>query len=626
MTVSKSRNKFAILIFLITLLAVIGVACGPTEEEAGGAGSTEDSEPNANTADNELAIAPDSVETDRKGLTVGFTKDGHAFRGDPEAPVVIQEFSDFQCPYCAHFYNQTLPALEDNQIANGDAVLVYYDFPLTTLHPQANAAANAGRCAAAQGAAAFWDYHDQLFGTVNSWSNSEPDTFFISLARELNLDADAFQACLEESAHQDAIRTDVNTGASFGISGTPSFLVNGQLLIGAQPLTVFESAIVAVANGEEIAGTSSDSATGSADQQPAVAPTPAVFTADYAAAMGDPNAPVTIVEFTDYQCPYCSQHATQVLPQVVEDMVQTGRVYYILKDFPLDQIHPDARIGALAARCAGAQDAYWEMHDALFSQQSVWSGSGEEAATTALIEIADSLDLDTRDFTACLQSGRFNDAIETNVQEGRALGISGTPHFFVDGYPLSGARPYEHFDLAVGLAEEGRLAEAFTQPAEDTTQQQAPEQSYPLDVVLGDAPQMGDPNAPIVMVEFTDFQCPYCAQHFRDAYPQLIQEYIEKGVILYVVKDFPLKSIHPQAAIAAEAAACAEDQGAFWEMHDILFDRQSEWGISDPIPVFSSYASELGLDTAEYTQCLQTHKHEADINAEQQQGIELGVT
>ncbi len=605
------------------------VACGPAPNQAGETGSAE-SEPNVNaaTGENSLDVAPNSIQTDSKGLTVGFTKDGHAFRGDPNAPVVILEYSDFQCPFCARFFSQTLPALEDNQIANGEAVLVYYDFPLNTIHPQANGAANAARCAGDQGAAAYWDMHDQLFATMNNWSNNQAEAFFVNLADEMGLDTDAFSACMDNKPHQSAIREDLNSGSSYGITGTPSFLVNGQLMVGAQPLAVFESAIAAAGQGQPIAGASSNNTTGAAQpQQQVAAPTPAAFSDEFAAAMGDPSAPVTIVEFTDYQCPYCSQHSIQTMPQVVQEMIETGRVYYILKDFPLDQLHPAARIGAAAARCAGEQEAYWGMHDLLFARQPDWSGSGEEAAVPVLVEFANELSLDTQDFRACLDSGRYSDAVETNLQEGRSLGVSGTPHFFVDGYPLNGARPFEHFELAVGMAEEGRLAEAFEQPAQQQPQQpQQPQQEYPVAIALGDAHRIGDPNAPITIIEFTDFQCPFCSRHFEQTYPQILEEYIETGIVQYVFKDFPLNSIHPQAAKAAEAARCAGDQNAYVEMHDILFERQSEWGVSNPIPVFTGYADDIGLNTETFAECLETGKYEVAVNNDLQQGIELGVT
>ena len=117
----------------------------------------------AATSRPDMTITEAAIETDAKGLPVGFTDDGRPYRGNPHAPVIIEEFSDFQCPFCARFAAQTLPSIEENQIRSGDALLIFYDFPLTNLHPQATAAANAARCAGEQGAPAYWAMHDLLF-------------------------------------------------------------------------------------------------------------------------------------------------------------------------------------------------------------------------------------------------------------------------------------------------------------------------------------------------------------------------------------------------------------------------------------------------------------------------------
>jgi protein-disulfide isomerase len=442
-------------------------------------------------------------------------------------------------------------------------------------------------------------------------------TVFAGYAQELDLDVEAFESCVAEDRYVAEIQADLASGQSKGVSGTPTFFINGQKLVGAQPLDSFAEAIDTVKNGGRLAVDEPR------QPEPAAAPTPAAFSDDFAGAMGDPDAPVTIVEFTDYQCPYCSQHSLVTMPDIVSEFVDTGRVYYILKDLPLDRLHPEARAAAEAARCAGDQEAYWEMHDEIFASQSEWAGQGE-AAKEFFVDYAGELGLDEAAMIVCLESGRFEDAVEANVAEARALGISGTPMFFVDGYPLNGARPIEHFQLAVQYAEEGTLAEAYAPREPEAQQPSAP--SGPVEVEIGNAPAIGDPDAPITIVEFSDFQCPFCVRHFQQTYPRILEEYVDGGIVRYVFKDFPLNSIHPQAAKAAEAARCAGDQGAYLDMHDVLFERQMEWSGQEPTSIFVGFAEELGLDADTFESCLTSGKYESAVSADLDQGIQLGVT
>jgi protein-disulfide isomerase len=240
--------------------------------------------------------------------------------------------------------------------------------------------------------------------------------------------------------------------------------------------------------------------------------------------------------------------------------------------------------------------------------------------------MAAELSLDTDEFAACLESGRHDAAVQANLDEGLSLGVRGTPAFFIDGFPVSGAQPFELFEYAVGLAEEGRLAEAYV-PTEQQQQQQVPQPAEePVEVPIEDAYSIGDPDAPITIVEFTDYQCPFCNRHFQQTYPQLLSNYIETGLARYVFKDFPLTSIHPQAMEAAEAARCAGEQDAFIEMHDTLFSRQSEWGTPDAATLFTGYASELGLDAEAFSACLADGRYQAAIQDDLDDGIRLGVT
>ena len=646
MDIRRSLKGNGLLLGLLFLLSVAFVACGPATANTGTSESSEenntdignedadqeegsgvkniaadsDDQP-AKNSDNTTAgldIDPSATETDEKGMIVGFTTDGHPFRGDPNAPVIIKEYSDYQCPFCSRFYDETLPAIEEKQLANGDAVLVFYDFPLNNIHPQASAAANAARCAGEQSATAYWSMHNALFEGLSQWSNSNADVVFSGYAEGIGLDVGEFEACIAEGKYDKAVEDDLDSGVALGISGTPSFLINGQLLVGAQPIAVFDNAINTIKEGGQLASNEPQQNQG----QPPPAPTPAAVNDEFAGAMGNPEAPVTIVEFTDYQCPFCARHSLDTMPAIVREMVDSGRVYYILKDLPLDQLHPNARSAAAAARCGGEQDAYWEMHDSIFGNQAEWAGQGANA-NDLFIGYASDLGLDQDTFTACLDSGRYDDAVEANATEARSLGISGTPFFLINGYPLNGARPIEHFQIAVELAEEGRLAEAYTPPEQPQEPQQP---AGPVEVPLGDAFAIGNPAAPITIVEYTDFQCPFCSRHFNETFPQIKSQFVDEGIVRYVFKDFPLNNIHPQAAVAAEAARCAGDQEAYLEMHNLLFERQNDWSGQAPIDIFTEYAGELGLDADAFKQCLSDDKYASAVEADLQEGIELGVT
>lgn len=630
-----TKSTFRTPALLLLILPILLFACGPVANP--GASSTPSGEPTVGipfvgdtasttivadsatpTSVAETAQAPDSpAEVDTSGIPVGFTAEGRPYRGNLDAPIVMEEFSDYQCPYCSRFSNETMPGLLADQIAAGEVLLIFNDFPLNSIHPQAAAAANAARCAGESGAAAYWAMHDRLFADPAEWSNSGANDVFQGYAEEIGVTGD-FADCLAENRYADAIDADLAFGEGRGVSSTPSFFLNDQPVVGAYPLDYFNQAIAAVSAGETVAAAEPE------PPAPAVKPTPATIVSDdYAGVRGDPNAAVTIVEYTDYQCPYCDRHVAETLPKIITEMIDTGRVQYMVKDFPLDQIHPEARAAAVAARCAAEQDAYWEMHDELFARQEAWSGLGD-GANEVFASLAAELALDGDAFAACLTSGRYDAVVQANQDEAFALGVQGTPAFFINGFPISGAQPYDLFEYAVGLAEEGTLADAYVAPAAEA--QAEPTRSGPVEVDMEGAYSIGAADAPVVIVEFTDYQCPFCSRHFLQTYPQIKAEYIDTGKVRYVFMDFPLSSIHPQAQLASEAARCAGDQNAYVEMHNTLFARQDAWnGREDAATVFTGFAEELELDAATFAACLENRDHEAAVLANLEQGISLGV-
>ncbi len=152
---------------------------------------------------------------------------------------------------------------------------------------------------------------------------------------------------------------------------------------------------------------------------------------------GDPNAPIQIVEFGDYQCPACGAFANLEKPRVESTYVESGKAQFVFYDFPLTEIHPNAFLAARAARCAEDQEMYWEYHDNLFLNQTGWSSISNPQAptdpTSTFVEYAETLGLDEGDFESCLRSDRHADVVSANMQLGRELGVSSTPTILING-------------------------------------------------------------------------------------------------------------------------------------------------------------------------------------------------
>lgn len=157
---------------------------------------------------------------------------------------------------------------------------------------------------------------------------------------------------------------------------------------------------------------------------------------------GDKDAPVTLIEFSDFQCPFCSRFYTQTLSQIEEEYVDTGKVKFVYKHFPLDSIHPQATPAALASECAKEQGKFWEYHDKLFENQRSLGDSNYK-------QWAADLNLDTGQFDECYDSAKYDSKLRSDLQEGSAAGIRGTPGFLLNGQVISGAQPFANFQRII---------------------------------------------------------------------------------------------------------------------------------------------------------------------------------
>ncbi len=156
--------------------------------------------------------------------------------------------------------------------------------------------------------------------------------------------------------------------------------------------------------------------------------------------IGPAEAPVTIVEFGDYQCPFCTKWHNEVYKQLLAEY--PGKIRFVYRNFPLYSIHPGAEPAAEAAACAGDQNAFWRYHELLFTDKYDLSSQG-------LQQYAFDLKLDMNAFSNCLTSHRYQNAVMKDYQEAANIGVQSTPTFFINGFQLVGAQPYEAFKSVI---------------------------------------------------------------------------------------------------------------------------------------------------------------------------------
>ncbi len=206
--------------------------------------------------------------------------------------------------------------------------------------------------------------------------------------------------------------------------------------------------------------------------------------------------------------------------------------------------------------------------------------------------------------------------LENNIESGTSPRVSTSPYLIPGAIVAAGlliAAAVLYSNSGFG----GRAAAPQTQPAGIVSS--APTATGDI---ADDDPSLGDPQASVTIVEFSDFQCPFCKRFFDAAEKEIIETYVKTGKARFVYRDFPLTGIHEHAQKAAEAGECADEQKKFWSYHDVLFQRQAELGVAN----FKLWARELGLDGGQFDQCLDSGKYANEVQKDFQDGQALGVT
>ena len=559
-------------------------------------------------------------------------------KGDADAKVTIVEWSDFQCPFCG----RVMPTLEQIEKNYGSDVRVVFKHNPLPMHPNAPYAAKAAIAAQNQGK--FWQMHDKLFEANNSHapdglSQEKVDT----MARDIGLDMEKYKADVNAPETQARIAADQAQASRLGANGTPHFFINGARVSGAMPYESFKSVIDAQlkrANQALSSGVSRRdlyenlikdgmTAPAPAPQQAPPAPPPAQarnVDPGEGPAIGGKKPKVTIVEWSDFQCPFCGR-VEPTLKQIMDTYKDDVKIVW--RNEPLS-FHPNAMPAAKAAMAAHKQGKFWQMHDLMFAHQ-------QELSDAKYAEWAMQIGLDFPRWQKDKDSPEVAAQIQKDNSYGQSVGADGTPSFFINGRFISGAMPFDSFktviDEQIKKADEAlkkgvkheklyetlvaeNVKSAGSAPAAAAA---APAPDQKFDVNVGNAPVRGPKNAAVTIVEWSDFQCPFCSR-VEPTLKQIMDEY--KGKVRIAWKNQPL-SFHPNAMPAAEAAMAAYEQGndKFWAMHDKLFEKQGELS-----PAFyEQVAREVGLDVSKWKSSVESHAASSSIQADMNAGSAVGA-
>lgn len=325
---------------------------------------------------------------------------------------------------------------------------------------------------------------------------------------------------------------------------------------------------------------------------------PALMVLTSATSRGSDKALITVLVFSDFESFPCARSAG-VLAGLLG---QTRDIRVIFKHAPA-ATNPNAMLAHEAALAAGAEGKFWEMHDILFENQTKLGRAG-------LLEYAKALGLDLPAFQQALDNHTYRPIIDRDLAEAKGLGVTTTPTFFVNGRRLVGPQGY----ASLGAVIESLLAGI---PKSQRVQEEIVASGPAQAINLEHAPIRGPATAPVSLVEFSDFECPYCAETAPIVH-QLLEAYPTQ--IRFAFKHYPLP-MHKESPLAHEAALAANEQGKFWEMHDLLFTTQERLTRDDLI----AKATQLKLDVPRFTKDLDSHRFKPFVEADRQEGNRLGV-
>jgi protein-disulfide isomerase len=529
------------------------------------------------------------------------------FRGPQDAPVTVVNFSDFQCPFSKRSVDLMEGLLKKY---NGKVRYVFKHFPLS-FHKWAKPASYAA--VAAQNQGKFWEYYTKLYSDVKNIN----EELLVTYAKDLKLDMDKFDTDRKSAETAAKVQADITQGALFGVRGTPTLFINGVRIVGANSAKIEETIAQQIVVGEQLKAKgvkdpySEIVKNGKTRFVPPKREAPAVSQDIYkvevpahAPIWGAEDATVTMVLFDDFECPFCARlYATY--EQLKKDYEGKVRIAFI--NHPLG-FHKKAKEAASLAAAAHKQGKFWEVYSFLFTKQKEWNRVPDfkEWLESHKAEIPADWETLKKD----MESKEIEKIVDEDSKIAVTLGVRGTPASFVNGRFISGALPIDSFKKVIDeelkkaegknlkgdalyreIIKDGKPAVAKTNGNKD--EKEDPNKVYQIKLTGNEAVK-GSKNPKVTIIEFSDFQCPFCSKAFSTV-ESVAAKY--KGDVQVVYKNFPL-SFHKEAkpaALVAYAVKKLYGDEKFFQLAAILYSKQNDWK-TNPEEKFEGYVKEIGAD------------------------------
>ena len=554
------------------------------------------------------------------------------FRGPKDAPVTVVNFSDFQCPFSKRSIEQMESIMKRY---DGKVRYVFKHFPLS-FHKLAKPASYAAIAAQNQGK--FWEYYTKLYSDVK---NISEDTI-VAYAKELKLDIDKFNADRTSPETAAKVNADITQGTLFGVRGTPTIFINGVRIVGANSAKIEEVIAQQIVVGEQLNAKgvkdpySEIVKNGQTKFTPPKREAPAVSQDVYkveipahAPVWGSEDALVTIVLFDDFECPFCSRlYATY--EQLKKDY--DGRIRIAFVNLPLG-FHKKAKDAAQLAAAAHNQGKFWEMYSFLFTRQKDWNHSPDFKAW--LEEHKTELPADWETLKKDMESKKIENLVAEDIRTATSLALRGTPASFINGRFVSGALPIDSFKKVIDeelkkaegkglkgdalyreIIKDGKKAVAKIN-GNKAEKEDDPDKVYSIKLTGKEAVK-GSKNPKVTIIEFSDFQCPYCSKA-NSTINGIVGKY--KNDVKLVYKNLPLgshKDAKP-ASVFARAVKNIYGDEKFFKIADILYSRQSEWkGKTEE--KFEAYSKEVGADWAKVKAEMEKPETAASVSEDIREG------